>query len=68
VAPGLTEGMVFDQSQTVSKESKTVVPEQPKVMTLADIMTLGDDLDDLDLGGEEENEENFEIKVSNFID
>lgn len=61
VAPGLAKGMTFDSvKQEVSKP--TELAEQPKVMTLADIMTVGDDLEDLDLGEEEESEEMQEAK------
>lgn len=66
VAPGLTDGMTFSTAdQQLSSAAKTKPDnEQPKVMTLADLMTMGDDLDDLDIGDEEEDEkENEETEV-----
>ncbi|XP_045196087.2 SKI2 subunit of superkiller complex protein-like [Mercenaria mercenaria] len=57
VAPGLPEGMTFSAAvQKQQAEQTKSLEEQPKVMTLADIMTLGDDLDDLDVGDDEEFE------------
>jgi hypothetical protein len=49
---------VTPQKHTV--EDATSVTEQPKVMTLADIMTLGDDLDDLELGDDEDYDKEIE--------
>ena len=61
MAPGLQEGMNF--AETVHKQTAEETKsdsEQPKVMTLADIMTLGDDLDDLELGDDEEYDKETE--------
>ena len=57
VAPGLHEGMKFkERSETELKETKES-EDQNKVMTLADILTLNDDLGDLDLQDEAEEQD-----------
>ncbi|KAL4219308.1 hypothetical protein ACF0H5_021887 [Mactra antiquata] len=58
IAPGMTEGMVFDQKpveQNTVKDNEKC--EESKVMTFADIMTLNDDMDDLDLDDDDFKEE-----------
>ena len=62
MAPGLEEGMTFDSP--VTKQSK-VMEEAPasKVMSLADIMTLEDSVDDLDIESFDDLVEEKETKV-----